>query len=151
MYKIVLLIFSLVFVSCSTFNKVNKDDGDCSQWRLIYYNSDNGETLKGSIDDLIKAVENGKQVRVVVDQRSITFATDAPYLWVFHNVVYAQNNGQVSVGQYGNKLNFIDDSYYWMFLVNSKGERDMIRWSVGEHQMVGRNKERVSVKWFVKN
>lgn len=151
MHKIILLILSIVIVSGSSFSKVIKDDGDCNNWKLIYYNSNDGETIEGDISDLINAVENGKQVRVVVDQGSITFATDAEYLWVFHDVVYAQNNGQVSVGPTGNKLNFINDSYYWMFLVNSKGERDMIRWSVGEHKMVGRNKESVSVKWFIKD
>lgn len=142
---------STAIVSGSSFSKVNKDGGGCNDWKLIYYNSDDGETIEGNPDDLINAVESGKQIRVVVDQGSVTFAAEAQYLWVFHNIVYAQNNGQVSVGQFGNELKFLEDSYYWMFLVNSNGERDMIRWSVGEHKMAGRNKERVSVKWFVKN
>lgn len=151
MYKIILLIFSMVFVSCSSFNKVNKDGGNCKKWRLIYYNSDNGEAIKGSLNDLIKAVKSGEQIRVVIEQASVTFATEAQYLWVLGNVVYAQNNGEVSVGRTGNKLYYLDDSYYWMFLINSNGEREMIRWSVGEHKMLGRNKDKVSIKWFIKN
>lgn len=151
MYKITLLIFSFVFVSCSSFIKVNKDDGDCSKWRLIYNNSDNGEPIEGSLNDLINAVKSGKQIRIVMDLESFTFAAEAQYLWVLEDVVYAQNNGEVSVSRSGNKLRFQDDSYYWMFLVNSNGERDMIRWSVGEHDMRGQNKDKVSVKWFVKN
>jgi len=151
MYKIIILLFSFAFVSCSSLIKVKNDDIDSFQWKLIYYNSENGETIKGNIDILINAVKNGQQVRIVFEQESLIFATDAEYLWVLDNVVYAQNNGQVSVGQRGNKLFFQDDSYYWMFLINSNGERDMIRWSVGEHDMVRRNKDKVSIKWFIKN
>ena len=151
MYKIMLLIFCFALVSCSSFNEENKDDGNCGEWRLVYYNSDSGEPLKGSLTNLIEAVKSGEQIRIVMDQESLTFATEAQYLWVLEDVVYAQNNGEVSVSRSGNKLSFQDDSYYWMFLVNSNGERDMIRWSVGEHDMRGQNKDKVSVKWFIKN
>ena len=151
MYKITLLIFSSVLVSCSSFNKENKDDGNYGEWRLIYYNSDSGEPLKGSLTNLIEAVKSGEQIRIVMDQESLTFATEAQYLWVLEDVVYAQNNGEVSVSRSGNKLSFQDDSYYWMFLVNSNGERDMIRWSVGDIDMRGQNEDKVSVKWFIRN
>jgi hypothetical protein len=87
----------------------------------------------------------------VVNTDGTYFSADAEFLWIKNNIVYAQNNNSVSVEFKEDDLIFQDDSYYWMFIVNTKGERDMIRWSVGEHELKGHNQDKVAVKWFVKN
>ncbi len=151
MKKIFILTLALTLASCSTFVRVQKPDPSNSTWKLVYYNSDEGEVLDGNLNNLINAVENGKQVRIVMEKDKITSAAEAQYLWVKDDVVYAQNNEQVSVRVVEGKLVFQKDSYYWMFIVNTDGERDMIRWSVGAHDMRGENEDRVYIKWFVKN
>jgi hypothetical protein len=148
MKKIFFLIFAVLFLSCSPLSEIHKHEIN-SHWKLIYYNSDRGDSLKGNISDLINAVKNGKQVRIVMEKDSVIFAAAAEYLWVNNNMVYAQNNGQVSAHFAGEELVFQDNSYYWMFIVNTNGERNMIRWAVGEHEMKGQNTDRVFIKWYV--
>lgn len=151
MKKIFVLILALTLASCSAFVRVQKPNSNYCTWKLVYYNSDRGEVLDGNLNSLINAVKNGKQVRIVMGKGEIIVAAEAQYLWVKDNIVYAQNNGQVSVRYVGGKLVFQKDSYYWMFIVNTDGERGMIRWSVGEHEMRGQNEDRVYTKWFVKD
>ena len=148
MNKIFFLIFAVLFLSCSSLSKIHNQEM-CCHWKLVYYNSDRGDSLKGYIGDLINAVKSGKQVRIVMEKDSIVFAAAAEYLWVNNNMVYAQNNGQVSAYFTGKELVFQENSYYWMFIVNTNGERNMIRWSVGNHEMKGQNTDRVFTKWYV--
>ena len=151
MKKIFIILFPILLSSCSIYTEMPKHERELSQWKLVYYNSDEGACLKGNLSHLIDAVENGKQVRVVMEQGDIICAVDANYLWVKDNIVYAQNNGQVSSHFEGNMLVFQDDSYYWMFIVSSNGDRQAIRWLVGDHNSLGKNNDRISIKWYVKS
>ncbi len=151
MKKLFVFALSFLFASCSSFTKINKDNtGPCS-WNLVYYNSDQGATLKGSLKNLISAVRNGKQIRIVMEKDSVVSAADAEFLWIKDGIVYAQNNSQVSSHFSGNDLIYIDNSYYWMFIVNTKGQRNAIRWSVGEHTMRGKSEDNIFIKWYSKN
>lgn len=149
--KKIFLFLSFVFISCSSFYTSLNHPTNVNRWKLVYYNSRNGEVINGNISSLIKAVKRGKEIRIVIESDSIVFAADAEYLWVKNKIVYAQNNGSVSVKFKGDDLVFQKNSYYWMFIVNTNGERQMIRWLVGEHSSRGNNQDRVAVKWFVKN
>jgi len=151
MKKISILLFALLLSSCASYVGIHNNKDNYGSWKLVYYNSQDGKTIKGNIKDLINAVKNGKQVRVVMGQGSIISAANADFLWVKNNVVYAQNNSQVSCHFEGNKLVFQDDSYYWMFIVDTNGKREAIRWSVGEHVTKGKSEERIPIKWFVKS
>lgn len=149
MKKVFLLLSAILFVSCSPFLKIHRHNANFFHWKLIYYNSDKGESLYGNIGNLINAVKNGQQIRIVMQSDSVICAAEADYLWVNNNIVYAQNNGQVSAHFAGKELVFQDNSYYWMFIVNTSGERNMIRWSVGAHEMRGQNQDRVNIKWYI--
>ena len=151
MKKISILFFALLVSSCASYVGIHNNGDHSGSWELVYYNSQDGKTLDGNIKNLINAVKNGKQVRVVMEQGQVISAANADFLWVKNNVVYAQNNDQVSCHFVGNKLVFQDDSYYWMFIVDTNGKRETIRWTVGEHEMRGKGEERISVKWFVKS
>ncbi len=147
--KYFLLFFPLLISSCCE-SFIIKHQHLFNPWQLIYFNSSTGEALDGNLDSLISAVKSGKEIRIVMENDNTYFSAVAEYLWVKDNVVHAQNNNQVSSKFSDDKLIFQDDSYYWMFIVNTKGERDMIRWSVGDHELRGRNNDRISIKWFVK-
>ena len=150
MRKIIILFLALTLTSCASFIKVYEDDSG-SQWKLVYHNSAEGEKLSGNLNRLINVVKKGKEIRIVMNKESVISVAEAEYLWVKDDIVYAQNNGQVSVHFEGDDLVFQEDSYYWMFIVNTNGERNMIRWSVGEHEMRGENKDKVDIKWYIKN
>lgn len=119
-------------------------------WTLAYANDENGARSEGDIETLIAAVANGQEVRIVIANPDGYYSTEAENLSVRHGIVYAQNTSHVSVEYQGESLRFQDDSYYWMIIVSTRGERDMIRWSVGAHEPRGHTQDKVAVRWFVR-
>ena len=120
-----------------------------NRWSLAYAHDANGNRTAGDINDLINAVENGSQVRVLMDRNHQQYVTYGESTWIKNGVVYVQNISHVSVTFDGDVLKFQDDSYWWMMIVSTKGDRDMIRWNVGEHTPRGHDNDKVAVKWFV--
>ena len=118
-------------------------------WTLAYAHDQSGNRIAGEERVLIAAVLDGQPVRVLMDSGDQQYVTDAQCLWVKNNNVYAQNTTHVSVEFTGNVLRFQDDSYWWMIIVDTQGNRDMIRWLVGEHKPRGHTQDRVAMKWFV--
>ena len=119
-------------------------------WTLAYANDEHGARTEGDIEALIDAVKNGQEVRIVIADPEGYYSTEAENLSVRHGIVYAQNTSHVSVEYQGESLRFQDDSYYWMTIVSTHGERDMIRWSVGAHEPRGHTQDKVAVRWFVR-
>jgi len=119
-------------------------------WTLAYANDENGVRTEGDIEALITAVKNGQEVRIVIADPEGYYSTEAENLSVRHGIVYAQNTSHVSVEYQGESLRFQEDSYYWMIIVSTRGERDMIRWSVGAHEPRGHTQDKVAVRWFVR-
>ncbi|WP_424097823.1 hypothetical protein [Moorena producens] len=121
-----------------------------NRWSLAYAHDANGNRTAGNINDLITAVKNGSQVRVLMDSGDVQYITYAENIWVKKNgIVYVQNTSHVSATSDGDVVKFQDDSYWWMIIVSTKGDRDMIRWNVGEHTPRGHNNDKVAMKWFV--
>lgn len=120
-------------------------------WELAYSHDENGNRTGGNIDRLIKAVLSGLPVRVVRSHPKMDYiyVTDAQNLWVRNKIVYGQNISHVSCEFKGDVLKFKDDSYWYMILFSTKGDTDVIRWSVGEHTPRGRSTYKIAVKWFV--
>jgi uncharacterized protein YmfQ (DUF2313 family) len=121
-----------------------------SEWKLAYAHDKDGNRTAGDIETLIDAVKNGQAVRIVTGDQGEYYSTEAENISVKNGVVHAQNNSHVSVEYQGDVLRFQDDSYYWMIVVSTLGDRDMIRWNVGEHVPRGHTADKVAVKWFVR-
>ncbi len=121
-----------------------------SEWTLAYAHDKDGNRTAGDIEVLIDAVKNGQAVRIVTEEQGEYYSTEAENISVKDGVVYAQNNSHVSVEYQGNVLRFQDDAYYWMIVVSTLGDRDMIRWSVGEHVPRGHTSDKVAARWFVR-
>ncbi|WP_424097819.1 hypothetical protein [Moorena producens] len=122
-----------------------------NRWSLAYAHDANGNRTAGNINDLITAVQNGSQVRVLMDsgvQQAITYAE---YILVKNGIVYVQNTSIVSARFDGDVFKFMDDSFWWMIIVSTKADRDIIRWKVGEHTKAdrGHTQDKVAMKWFV--
>ncbi len=75
---------------CVSQGDVANGDVQESGWRLVYSNDENGNTLEGSKADLISAIRSGKPVRVYTAGRRIEHASDALFLSVFDEEVFAQ-------------------------------------------------------------
>lgn len=122
-----------------------------SEWTLAYAHDKDGNPLEGDINVLINAVKNGQDVKIIMnDNQDEYYSTEAENLWVKKGIVYAQNTSSVSVEFQGKILRFQEDSYYWMVIVSTIGNRDMIRWSVGEHTPQGHDSDKVAMKWFIR-
>ncbi len=57
---------------------------------LIYAHSESGETLAGSKENLINAVRAGKHIRVYFRGRRVEHLSDAAFITVFGDEVFAQ-------------------------------------------------------------
>jgi len=122
-------------------------------WTKVFANDEVGKVVFGDINTLINAIRQGQEVRMLLkfpDSPRQEYFTPAENLWIRGNVVYAQNVTHVSVKDEPNgDIVFQDDPYYWMIIVNTKGEIDMTRWLVGEHTSKGHTQGKVAVTWFV--
>lgn len=118
-------------------------------WTLVYAHDDFGDRTDGDINLLIDAVRNGCRIRLVIEMKNYEYAINADNLWIKNSIVYAQNTSAVSASFKGDRLMFLDESYHFMSIVSTQGDREVIRWNVGEHKKregVAHNK--VAVKWF---
>jgi hypothetical protein len=120
-----------------------------NKWSLAYAHDQDGNTTVGDINTLIDAVQNGYRVRVLMIDGDNQYITDAEGVHIKNSIVYAQNSSHVSIIFEGDVLKFQDDSYYWMVVVSTRGDRDMIRWNVGEHIPRGHSQDKVAMKWFI--
>jgi hypothetical protein len=123
---------------------------ESTPWVLAYAHNQNGARTAGDKNALIAAVRDGQPVRVLMDSGDLQYVMEAEGLWVRYAEVYAQNNSSVSTAFDNTVLKFQPDSYYWMVVVSTHGDRDMIRWSVGAHTLKGQSHDRVAMKWFVR-
>ncbi|MBI5563823.1 MAG: hypothetical protein HY870_02935 [Chloroflexi bacterium] len=123
---------------------------DQSGWTLAYAHDAQGVRTDGDLEALISAVTTGRAVRIVTGGPQEYYSTDAGNLWVRNGIVYAQNASSVSVEYHDDLLLFKEDSYYWMIIVSTRGDRDSIRWDVGAHVPRGHTRDRVAVRWFVR-
>ncbi|RUS78604.1 hypothetical protein EGW08_013639 [Elysia chlorotica] len=117
-------------------------------WRRVYSHSESGARLKGTIGDLITAIDQGHRVRVKVGAKVM----EARALRVSSGYVHAQLIDQIAekggVGE--DKLDLADDAYWvWSFVDTNGGV-------YREHYFYGNNTEAAPaavttsiVDWFV--
>lgn len=123
-------------------------------WTLVYENDANGNTTYGNIQDLIDAVNAGKQVRFSItligfDGVTNTSVYEAEIVWVRNNKVYAQDTSPVGASFQGDELPFNQPAYYLFQNVSTTGVVFTSRWRVGEHTSEGESRYNFPIKWFV--
>jgi hypothetical protein len=122
---------------------------DASAWTLVYANDATGKATYGSLSTLINAKKQGQDVKVAQDN-AYTKCDDVQISPDNLVVLYSNTQG-ISLNPYssGSGFGFQDDAYHWFFVVNTKGQRDMSRWSVGEHIDRGHAHDAIPIKWYV--
>lgn len=119
-------------------------------WKKVYQNDENGKGIYGSKELLIKSIEKGKDVKVMLVFPAVhgqEFYTYAENIWIKNGEVTIQNASQISVTE---DYKIQSDAYHWIIMINTKGEIQMSRWRLGEHSNKGDNSGKVSVSWFVR-
>jgi len=119
-------------------------------WKLAYAHKSNGRPTFGSKANLLNAIKNGASVRITHENGDYAFP--ASNLALSGSEVAAQNVNHVSMQtatDNRSEMQIQSKAYWWFTIVTTRGERDMSRWKVGVHKSVGRNQNRVGLKWFV--
>lgn len=88
-------------------------------WNKVYENDENGNRTSGNFQDLLKAIRQGNEVRMLITFAELPkqeYFTPAENIWIRGGkTVYAQNISHVSVtSEADGDLRFQDDSFYWM-------------------------------------
>ena len=121
-------------------------------WTMGYANDSAGNATFGSVTALVNAIKQGQEVKVA---QGVTWGS----LYSVCDEIVVNTDNSVSCTYtrsislrstvLGTNYGFQDDAYHWFSMVNTKGQRDTIRWSVGQHIDRGRGKEAIALQWFV--
>ncbi len=142
--KKILYVLSIT-LSIHTFSQSN--------WKLIYHNDENGETLSGDIELLKKAIEAGEVVRIGFGSGRIKHYTEASFFTIMKDsIVFAQ--GKPIIGQTPNfetgEIRF-KENLEWSFIAGTNGKMTTMMRNVVTGEILG---HRVRVrkndfKWFI--
>jgi hypothetical protein len=119
-------------------------------WTLVYAHDQNGNPTAGNLHTLITAVEDGAAIRFLLLEPYGVAGADAQWVYVRNGIVYAENTSNISIGFQGNRLVFQSDTFHWFVTISTTGDRDMIRWKVGEHTPggPGHTNDKIGVRWY---
>lgn len=100
-------------------------------WHLAYAHDEQGVTVSGSKDDLIKAVRNGKPVRVSWAGRRVEHVADAYFLTVFEGEVFTQVEAIRAQKPIADppSIIFHDPEVQWSTILATNGEQ-ALKWFV---------------------
>ena len=147
MRSILLVVFALLL-----FYNTNGQ----SKWVLIYTNDAYGEPVYGNFQELIQAVEAGKEIRVGWNmgsgERVVKHYAPAQFITIMDSVVYAQISP--IIGQqpsYEKQQMTFHENLQWSMIAGSHGKNDTLMRDVISGDIIGHNMYRWGTEWFVRN
>ncbi len=120
-HGLALVSFALLFAACT--QPANHVTSEVGGWTLAYSHTEDGAPIKGSKQQLIDAVRNGKPIRVYVKGRRVEHAAEAHFLTVFEGDVFAQV-GEIQSQQPvtdPTRISFREAGTYWRAIYGSNG------------------------------
>lgn len=108
---------------------IGKISDNFPSWEVLYEHDENGNRIKGSIERLKEAVQDGYPIKVKIRQpNNSTHVMDAEWLFIEDNTVHGANTSQVSLTKNteGNYV-YLEDSYHYYVTVNSMGHHHATR------------------------
>ncbi|MEM9361972.1 MAG: hypothetical protein AAGA43_05010 [Bacteroidota bacterium] len=155
MGRIGLLLLLMVLFSCETFTSTPEND-----WRLVYRNDANGETLFGEKQELLNAVRNGNPIKIGYggQLRSDTTLTiehvfEAHFFTILNDSeVYAQMASIIGQNPLIEKdtTNILFRNTQWNIIVGTNGFSDRLTMSLARDTILAQNQRNMNVSWFVK-
>ena len=132
-------------------------------WQLIYENDDQGNTISGTLDELISSIQNGKSIRIYFRMGR----KDQPQIFVEHTAlikfttVMNSPNGQFVSGQIdpivGQIPNFekesvlLKENLEWSLIASTNGKNDTMTRNVITGEIIDHRQVQWGTKWFVAN
>ncbi len=116
---------------------------------MVYEHNEDGRPIQGSIQNLLAAVELGKEIRTMTITNGITHTAPAEQVWSTNGIVYVQNTTNISAVFEGDQLVFVKDAYHFYYTLDTNGNRHMSRWSIGGKK-ANNDSDQVAIRWFVK-
>jgi hypothetical protein len=121
---------------------------DAGAWTLVYANDATGKLTYGNLIALREAAKQGANIKVSLNDASVMpcqeLAIGADYVTCLYTTGISTD--YVSPGT---TFGFQDDAYYGYYMLNTKGQVAISRWSVGEHVDKGKTLFTRAIKWFV--
>lgn len=115
-----------------------------SCWESLYSHDSNGRATKGSLNNLIMAVQSGRRIRFQFPNLA-HYTAEADNLSIRKGHVTAQALKHVSKASLEK---FQDNAYWYWLMVSTTGTVRATRYNVGEHVFRGNSKDKWAVNWF---
>lgn len=125
---------------------------------VVLQTNEDGQATNGSIDSLIKAIQNGKQIRVGFVMGPIEHWTDAGFLTIYGGEVFAQIDGifqqAPNILNEENKIPKIDfaskKDNSWSAIIGTTGEMQMY-WDLNKEALFKHLKTKKKVDEYIKS
>lgn len=146
------LIFFILFFFCTSLLY-------SQSWSLVYYNDKDGKRLEGNIEDLKKAVQSGKEIRIgwssqhpEIKKIRVEHVTDAAFLTIqSDSIIHAQIRpitGQTP--DFGSGTITLKENLEWLFIGGTNGKMDRMMRNAITGEIFSHVLEQKEFKWFVK-
>jgi hypothetical protein len=80
------LFFLIILLSVTTASHANENNN----YQLLFHQGADAKGIEGSIDKLMKAIRDGKQIRLYMNLGFVEHSMDAGFISIFEGNVYAQ-------------------------------------------------------------
>ncbi len=121
-------------------------------WVMAYEHDASGSVVSGDIATLVDAVQHGADVKISMPSGKQEAFAPCTWTTVKEGYVSCMNTQHISIrsSEPGSQFGFQDNAYHWFVMLNTEGQRDMSRWSVGEHTDRGHSQDTTAIKWWVR-
>jgi hypothetical protein len=113
----------------SAGNKLKEVSEILPSWDLLYEHDEQGNSINGTVDRLIEAVNNGYPIKVRIHfPKNTVHVIDAELLIIEDQMVYASNTSQISLtkNETGNPI-YQAEPYHYYVIVGSDGHHHATR------------------------
>ena len=130
-----------------------------SNWKLVYENDNNGDPVAGKIENLISAIQEGKQVRIYFimgrNETYVEHTTDVKFTTVMSTPDGKFVTAQIDpiVGQIPNFENgtvSLKENLEWSLIASTTGSNDQMTRNLITGEIVEHSMRTWGTKWFVK-
>ncbi len=148
-FALLLFLFSTLTAASQEYN----------HWQLLYSNDENGKSLAGDINSLIKAVRNGEEIRIYWSSQrpndptiKVEHFADAKFLTILSDtVVFAQIDPIIGQSpSFKNQTISLKENLEWSMIAASNGKTDTMMRNVISGEILGHGIQGRAIKWYCK-
>ncbi len=141
---------------CLSFTGIAQNE---SNWRLVYHNDKDGNTIEGEIENLIKAVRNGKTIRIYWSSqrkndktKKVEHLTEAKFLTILSDtIVFAQIDPIIGqIPDYDAQMVRLNENLEWFLIAATNGKSDTMVRNTITGEIIGHSLIPFELKWFIK-